>query len=114
MTKYNKSKIMKAAWMEYKRYGKLLRLTFGVCLKRAWTAAKEAAREFTGIVKEVQVAGTSMHPVLVDVDMELLTVSGNTFPARQIFREYNLDWDGYRKVWYGARKDLNALCCKFA
>lgn len=91
MKKYNLSSIMKAAWAE----------------------AKKAARVFTGIVRNVQVAGTMMHPVLVNVDMDDLTVTGNTFPVRKLMRELGLDWDKENKAWTGTRETLNALCVKY-
>ena len=115
MTKYNKSEIMKAAWNIYRMAQKWVdKLTFGECLKRAWADAKKAARVFTGIVKNVQVAGTLAHPVLVNVDMDNLTITGNTYPVRQMMRELGLDWNADKKAWTGSRETLNALCVKYA
>ena len=115
MKKYNKSEIMKAAWNIYRMAQKWIdKLSFGECLKRAWAAAKKAARVFTGIVKNVQVAGTLCHPVLVDVDMDNLTITGNTYPVRQMMRELGLDWNADKKAWTGSRETLNALCVKYA
>ena len=115
MKKYNLSNIMKEAWKIYRTSQKWVsKLSFGECLKRAWASAKKAARVFTGIVKNVQVAGTLMHPILVNVDLDNLTITGNTFPVRQMMRELGLNWDGERKVWTGSRETLNALCVKYA
>ena len=41
MKKYNLSEIMKRAWEMHKSY-RARSLTFGECLKRAWSEAKEA------------------------------------------------------------------------
>lgn len=124
MKKYNLSNIMKSAWATYRKRNaglgtnregkKIIRWTFASCLKAAWAEAKEAARVFTGIIRNVQVAGTACHPVLVNVDMDNLTVTGNTFPVRQLMRELGLAWDGVAKAWVGSRDTLNALCCKYA
>lgn len=124
MKKYNLSEIMGNAWSLYRKYNanlgrnrdgkKIIYWTFSACLKSAWAKAKEAARVFTGVVRNVQVAGTLMHPVLVNVDMDALTVTGNTFPVRQLMRELGLDWDKENKAWTGIRETLNALCVKYA
>lgn len=115
MKKYNKSEIMKAAWNLYRTAQKWVdKLSFGECLRRAWANAKKAARVFTGIVRNIQVAGTLMHPVLVDVDMDRLTITGNTYPVRQMMRDLGLTWDKERKAWAGSREALNALCVKYA
>lgn len=115
MKKYNMSEIMKQAWSFRKMSLKWVdSLSFSECLRRAWKAAKEAARVFTGIVKDIQIAGTLMHPVLVDVDMDNLTVTGNTFPVRKLMRELGLDWDKDSKAWTGSRETLNAICVKYA
>ena len=46
MKKYNLSEIMKAAWNLRKMSLKwVTSLSFGECLRRAWKAAKEAAKE---------------------------------------------------------------------
>lgn len=116
MKKYNLSKIMKSAWNYFKKFnahGKTS-WTFSLCLKKAWADAKAAACVFTGLVKNVQVAGTLMHPVLVNVDMDNLTVTGNTFPVRQTMRELGLTWDKANKAWTGSHETLNALCVKYA
>ena len=113
--KYNMSQIMKDAWSLRKMSLKWVdSISFAECLRRAWRKAKDAARVFSGIVKNVQVAGTLMHPVLVNVDMDTLTVTGNTYPARQLMRELGLDWDKDAKAWTGSREILNALCVKYA
>ena len=46
--------------------------------------------------------------------MDALTVTGNTFPVRQLMRELGLDWDREAKAWTGSRETLNALCVKYA
>lgn len=113
--KYNKSEIMKSAWNLRKMSLKWTTpLCFGECLRRAWNKAKDAARVFTGIVRNVQVGGTLMHPILVDIDMDNLTITGNTFPVRNMMREFGLDWDKNNKAWTGSRETLNALCVKYA
>lgn len=115
MKKYNLSEIMKKAWTLRKMSLKWVApLSFGECLHRAWAAAKEAAREFTGLVRNVQVGGTLMHPILVNVDMDTLTVTGNTYPVRKLMRELGLDWDSQSKAWTGSRETLNTLCVKYA
>ena len=115
MKKYNLSEIMKNAWSLSKMSLKWIApLSFSICLRRAWAAAKEAARVFTGTVRDVQVGGTLMHPILVNVDMDALTVTGNTYPVRKLMREIGLDWDAKGKVWTGSRETLNALCVKYA
>lgn len=115
MKKYNMSQIMKDAWNLYRTAQKWVdTLSFSECLRRAWAKAKENAREFTGIVKNVQVAGTLAHPVLVNIDMTNLSVTGNTFPARQMFREFGLDWDKDSKAWIGTREQLTTMCRKYA
>lgn len=115
MKKYNKSKIMKDAWNIYRMAQKWVdKLSFGDCLRRAWAQAKKAVRVFTGIVKNVQVAGTLAHPVLVNVDMDNLTITGNTYPVRKMMRELGLDWNADKKAWTGSRETLNALCVKYA
>ena len=115
MKKYNLSEIMKKAWSLRKMSLKWVSpLSFSECLRRAWRDAKEAVRVFTGLVRDVQVAGTLMHPILVNVDMDALTVTGNTFPVRQLMREWGLDWDREAKAWTGSRDTLNALCVKYA
>lgn len=116
--KYNLSKIMNDAWSQYRKYnapynGKIMH-TFASCLKAAWARAKEAARVFTGLVRNVKVGGTTFHPVLVNVDMDNLTVTGNTFPVRQLMRVLGLNWNAAAKAWIGSREILNALCCKYA
>lgn len=115
MKKYNLSEIMKAAWSLRKTSLKwVAALSFGECLRRAWKAAKKAARVFSGLVRNVQVAGTMMHPILVNIDMDALTVTGNTFPVRGMMREMGLTWDHENKAWTGSRETLNALCVKYA
>lgn len=115
MKKYNLSEIMKKAWSLRKISLKWVSpLSFSECLRRAWRDAKEAARVFTGLVRDVQVGGTLMHPILVNVDMDALTVTGNTFPVRQLMRELGLDWDREAKAWTGSRETLNAMCVKYA
>lgn len=115
MKKYNKSEIMKAAWNLYRTAQKWVdKLSFGECLRRAWANAKKAARVFTGIIRNIQVGGTLMHPVLVNVDMNMLTITGNTYPVRQMMRDLGLAWDKERKAWTGSREALNALCVKYA
>ncbi len=76
--------------------------------------AMEAARVFTGIIRNIQVGGTLMHPVLVNVDMDGLTITGNTYPVRQMMRDLGLAWDKECKAWTGSREALNALCVKYA
>ena len=62
--KYNKSEIMKKAWSIRKvSMNWVSPLSFADCLRRAWAEAKKAARQFCGIVRNVQVAGTLMHPI---------------------------------------------------
>lgn len=122
--KYDLSKIMKAAWARYNKYNapygknregkKIIVHTFAECLKTAWSEAKEAARVFAGMIRNIKVGGTVCHPVLVNVDMYNLTVTGNTFPVRQLMRELGLSWDGIAKAWIGSRETLNALCIKYA
>lgn len=124
MKKYNLSNIMASAWTLYRKYNanlsrnregkKIIHWTFSDCLKTAWANAKNAARVFTGLVRNVQVSGTLMHPILVNVDMDALTVTGNTFPVRQLMREMGLSWDKGNKTWTGDREALNALCVKYA
>ncbi|MCM1237397.1 MAG: hypothetical protein NC489_45610 [Ruminococcus flavefaciens] len=125
MKKYNLSEIMKNAWARfrelnapynyYRGYGekKIVHFSFSYCLKAAWAKAKQFARTFTGLVKNVQVGGTLCHPVLVNVDMDDLTVTGNTYPARKIMREFGLDWDKENKAWIGSRENLNKLCWEY-
>lgn len=121
MKKYNLSQIMKDAWHIYRKYNATYlynhqpaQHSFADCLRRSWANAKSAAREFSGLVENVQVAGTLMHPVLVNVDMDTLSVTGNTYPARQMFREFGLTWDRESKAWTGTRSQLNSLCVKYA
>ena len=115
MKKFNLSNIMKEAWGMYRSFQKCVTtLSFGDCLRRAWAKAKKAARVFTGIVKNVQVAGTLAHPVLVNVDMDNLTITGNTFPIRKMMRDLGMNWDSENKAWTGSRETLNALCVKYA
>lgn len=115
MKKYNLSQIMKAAWNYYRMAQKWIeKKSFSWALRKAWADAKEAARVFTGLVRNVQVAGTLAHPILVNVDMDALTVTGNTFPVRQLMRELGLSWDNDSKAWTGSRETMNALCVKYA
>ena len=115
MKKYDLRKIMRQAWELYRASRKwVTKMTFSDCLKRAWAAAKEAARVFAGIVKDVKVAGTLCHPVLVNVDMDRLMVTGNTYPVRGMMRELGLAWDSENKAWTGSREILNAICVKYA
>ena len=68
MKKYNLSEIMKAAWNLRKMSLKwVTSLSFGDCLRRAWKAAKEAARVFSGLVRNVQVGGTLAHLSLIHI-----------------------------------------------
>lgn len=115
MKKYNLSQIMKDAWNYYRTFKRTTTpWNFSRCLKKAWVVAKEAVRVFTGLVRNVQVAGTLAHPILVNVDMDALTVTGNTFPVRQLMRELGMTWDKDRKAWTGSREALNAMCVKYA
>lgn len=115
MKKYNLSQIMKDAWNLFRMAQKWVnKLSFGECLRRAWVNAKQAARVFTGIIRNVQVGGTLAHPILVNVDMDNLEVTGNTYPVRQMLREAGLGWNSIQKAWVGNRETLNALCVKFA
>jgi len=115
MKKYNLSEIMKAAWNLRKMSLKwVTSLSFGECLRRAWKAAKEASRVFSGLVRNVQVGGTLAHPVLVDIDMDTLTVTGNTYTVRSMMREFGLVWDRDNKAWTGSRETLNSICVKYA
>lgn len=115
MSKFNRSEIMKNAWSLRKMSLRWTTpLSFGECLRRAWAAAKDAARVFTGIVRDVKVSGTLMHPVLVNIDMDALTVTGNTYPVRKLMRELGLSWDRENKAWIGTREALNAICVKYA
>ncbi len=113
--KYNLSNIMRDAWNLHRISRKWVSpLSFADCLRRAWAKAKEDARVFAGIVHNVKVAGTLMHPILVNVDMDNLAITGNTYPARQVMREWGLVWDSEKKAWTGSREVLNALCVKYA
>lgn len=113
--KYNKAEIMKKAWSLRKMSLKWVKpICFGECLRRAWADAKDAARVFTGLVRNVKVGGTLMHPILVNVDMDALTVTGNTYPVRRLMRDFGLDWDANAKAWTGSHDTLNALCVKYA
>lgn len=121
MKKYDMSQIMSDAWATYKKYNAAssynrqpARYSFGYCLRLSWASAKENAREFAGVVDNVQVAGTLAHPVLVTVDMTGLTVTGDTFPVRQMFREFGLNWDKASKAWTGTHDQLTTLCRKYA
>lgn len=113
--KYNKSEIMKKAWSLRKMSLKWVKpICFGECLRRAWADAKDAARVFTGLVRNVKVGGTLMHPILVNIDMDTLRITGNTFPVRQLMREFGLSWDKDAKAWTGSRETLNSICVKYA
>ena len=115
MKKYNMHEIMSKAWSLYRQFQNCVApLSFGDCLRRAWALAKRAARIFSGIVKNVQVAGTLAHPVLVDVDMDTRAVTGNTYNARQVLKEFGLAWNPDKKAWVGTKAQLNTLCVKFA
>lgn len=119
MKKYNLSEIMKKAWtMRKMSLEWVMSLSFSECLRRAWASAKEAvqkaARKFTGLVRNVNVGGTLMHPILINVDLDALTVTGNTYPVRKLMREMGLDWDRQNKAWTGSRETLHALCVKYA
>lgn len=118
MKKYNLSQIMKDAWSLYrtsKKWPAIYALSFAECLRRAWKKAKDAARVFTGLVRDVKVAGTLMHPVLVNIDMDNLSITGNTYPVRQMMRDLGLSWDRENRAWVGGnREKLNALCVKYA
>ena len=97
MKKYNLSEIMKAAWNLRKMSLKwVTSLSFGECLRRAWKSAKEAARVFSGLVRNA------------------LTVTGNTYPVRSMMREFGLVWDRDNKAWTGSRETLNSICVKYA
>ena len=113
--KYNKSEIMKKAWSIRKvSMNWVSPLSFADCLRRAWAEAKKAARQFCGIVRNVQVAGTLMHPITVDIDMDAMEVTGNTYPVRQMLRDMGLTWNKYNKSWTGSREILNSICVKYA
>lgn len=115
MKKYNLSQIMTEAWNIRRMSLRWTEsLSFGECLRRAWAAAKAAIREYTGIVRDVMVSGTLMHPVLVNIDMDNLSVTGNTFAARQLLRDLGLTWDRKARAWTGSRDQLNTICRKFA
>lgn len=123
MKKYNLKSIMKNAWNLFRSYNanlgcnregkKIIRFSFSMCLKKAWDEAKSAARVFTGLVRDVKMAGTLMRPILVNVDMDALTVTGNTYPVRQMMRDLGLSWDKAAKAWTGSREALNALCARY-
>ena len=53
-------------------------------------------------------------PRLVDIDMDALTVTGNTYPVRSMMREFGLVWDRDNKAWTGSRETLNSICVKYA
>lgn len=113
--KYNKSEIMKKAWSIRKMSMKWINhLSFSECLRRAWEEAKKAARQFHGIVRNVQISGTLMHPITVDIDMDSLEVTGNTYPVRQMLRDMGLTWNKESKAWTGNREILNGICVKYA
>ena len=113
--KYNKSQIMKRAWAIRKMsLTWVSSLTFSQCLSRAWEEAKKNARKFSGIVRNVQVAGTICHPVNVDIDLDNLIVTGNTYPVREMLKGIGLTWDRYNKGWTGSYDVLNAMCVKYA
>lgn len=115
MKKFNLSAIMKKAWEFFRMAQKWTTpKNFSWALRKAWAEAKEAAREFKGIVRNVQVAGTLAHPIMVNVDMDALIITGNTFPVRKMMRDLGLEWDKDRKAWTGSRETLNALCVKYA
>lgn len=106
--KYNKSEIMKKAWKLYRMAQKWTTPeTFAWALKKAWAEAKEVVANHSG--KHEINFGTMMHPITVIVDMDSLTVSGNTFNCRREIKGYGCKWDANNKVWTGTRDQLYAL-----
>ena len=115
MTKYNKSEIMKSAHALHKTSQHWVNgLSFGECLRRAWAKAKEDAKEYTGIIRNVKIAGTLMHPVLVTISFEDMSVSGNTFAARQQLASMGFTWSQDARAWMGNKALLTELCKKYA
>lgn len=107
MKKYNKSEIMKAAWNLYRMAQKWVgeKLSFAECLKRAWAKAKKIVSYMTG--KHTVNMGTMFHQLNIVVDMDNLTVSGNTFNCKETLkRDYACKWDAENKVWKSDKENL--------
>ena len=115
MTNYNLSEIMTSAHTLHKMSKHWVNeLSFGECLRRAWAKAKEDGKEYSGIIRNVKIAGTLMHPVLVNISFEDMSVSGNTFAARQQLASMGFTWSQDARAWMGNKALLTELCKKYA
>lgn len=114
--KYNKSEIMKAAWNLFKTSQKWVKkLSFSVCLSRAWAAAKKAivvartlADRCTKIIDGVEL---SLQHAISLSGREGWVVTGNTFPVRKEIRRAGFVWDAENKYWYTTDRKIAEHFC---
>lgn len=102
--KYNKSEIMKNAWIIVRE----CKCTISVALKRAWEKAKEAFK----LAKLGTYFNASLNGCQVLFNLGDGIVSGNTFYCKKVLKEYGLRWNPSEKYWEGnpeAIKDIVKL-----
>ena len=116
--KYNKSEIMKAAWNLYNKFKNGLdkfKLSFSVCLHRAWEAAKTAIANAEKLVKGYTrtISGVELN---VDAAISLSgirgwVVSGNTYVVRKELKRAGFKWDAENKYWYTTDRTVAERFC---
>lgn len=114
--KYNKSEIMKAAWNLYKQAQKWVsKLSFSVCLHRAWESAKNAiasAQKLAkGCTKMVNGVELSIHHAFSLSGREGWVITGNTFYARKEIKRAGFTWDAEAKYWYTTDRKVAEYFC---
>lgn len=114
--KYNKSEIMKAAWTLHKQSQQWVsKLSFSVCLHRAWESAKSAIaaaqRLANGFAKVVNGVELSIQHAFSLSGLEGWVISGNTFAARKDLKRAGFTWDADAKYWYTTDRKVAERFC---
>lgn len=114
--KYNKSEIMKAAWNLFNQFKNCtMKLSFSVCLHRAWEAAKAAivtakkvASSYTRAINGVELC------IKASVSLSGIhgwVVSGSTYAARKELKRAGFSWDAANKYWYTTDRKVAEYFC---
>lgn len=116
--KYNKSEIMKAAWNLYNKFKNGLekfKLSFSVCLHRAWEAAKlaiaNAEKLANGYTRTIDGVELCVNTALSLSGIRGWVVSGNTYAVRKEIKRAGFSWDPENKYWYTTDRKVAERFC---
>lgn len=114
--KYNKSEIMKAAWNLFNRFKNCtMKLSFSVCLHRAWEAAKttiaNAQKLVSGYTRTINGVELNVNAALSLSGLRGWVVSGNTYAVRKELKRAGFRWDAANKYWYTTDREVAEHFC---